>query len=115
MSAVQQEKRQRGRPFGSVGTKASKLRKLASKLKILAETTALEIVERSLDGRPVDKEQLATAKFTITTAKQFHQAVVAEEENKKAEIEETPTGSSIEVEEESNGRAVFKLHMPRSE
>ena len=114
MSAVQQEKRQRGRPFGSVGTKASKLRKLASKLKILAETTALEIVERSLDGRPVDKEQLATAKFTITTAKQFHQAVVAEEENKKDENTVSPE-TEIEVEEESGGRAVFKLHMPRGE
>ena len=114
MTAVQQEKRQRGRPFGSVGTKASKLRKLATKLKILAETTALEIVEKSLDGKSVDKEQLATAKFTITTAKQFHQAVVAEEENKKAEnasSEET----EIEVEEQSDGRAVFKLHMPRGD
>ena len=114
MTALQQEKRQRGRPFGSVGTKASKLRKLATKLKVLAETTALEIVEKSLDGRPVDKEQLATAKFTITTAKQFHQAVVSEEENKKAETEEQE-GSSVEVEEQSDGRAVFKLHMPRSE
>ena len=114
MTAVQQEKRQRGRPFGSVGTKASKLRKLATKLKILAETTALEIVEKSLDGKSVDKEQLATAKFTITTAKQFHQAVVAEEENKKAE--NTPSEETeIEVEEQSDGRAVFKLHMPRSE
>lgn len=115
MTAIQQEKRQRGRPFGSVGTKASKLRKLATKLKLLAETTALEIVEKSLDGRPVDKEQLATAKFTITTAKQFHQAVVAEEESKKAEIDEAREEASIEVEEESDGRAVFKLHMPRSE
>ena len=115
MSAIPQETRPPGRPKGSLGGKTSKLRKLANKLKILAETTALEIVENSLDGKIVDKEQLATAKFTINSAKQFHQAVVAEEENKKAEIEETPTGSSIEVEEESNGRAVFKLHMPRSE
>lgn len=115
MSALQQEKRQRGRPFGSVGTKASKLRKIANKLKVLAETTAMEIVQNSLDGKPVDKEQLATAKFTITTAKQFHQAVVAEEENKKAEIDEAREEASIEMEEEENGRAVFKLHMPRSE
>ena len=81
---------------------------------MLAETTALEIVEKSLDGRPVDKEQLATAKFTITTAKQFHQAVVAEEENKKAE-NASSEDTEIEVEEQSDGRAVFKLHMPRSE
>ena len=109
-----QEKRQRGRHQGSLGGKTSKLRKLATKLKVLAETTALEIVEKSLDGRPVDKEQLATAKFTITTAKQFHQAVVAEEDNKKAETEEQE-GGSVEVEEQSDGRAIFKLHMPREE
>ena len=109
-----QEKRQRGRPFGSVGTKASKLRKLATKLKVLAETTALEIVEKSLDGKTVDKEQLATAKFTITTAKQFHQAVVAEEENKKAENNSSEE-TEVEVEEQSDGRAVFKLHMPRGD
>lgn len=115
MTAIQQEKRQRGRPFGSVGTKASKLRKLASKLKFLAETTAMEIVQNSLDGKDVDKERLATAKFTINSAKQFHQAVVAEEENKKAEIDEAREEASIEVEEQSDGRAVFKLHMPRSE
>lgn len=113
MTALQQEKRQRGRPQGSLGTKTSKLRKLATKLKVLAETTALEIVEKSLDGRLVDKEQLATAKFTITTAKQFHQAVVAEEENKKAE-NASSEDTEIEVEEQSDGRAVFKLHMPRS-
>lgn len=114
MTAVQQETRPPGRPKGSLGGKTSKLRKLANKLKILAETTALEIVESSLDGKPVDKEQLATAKFTINSAKQFHQAVLAEEENKKAEnapSEET----EVEVEEQSDGRAVFKLHMPRSE
>ena len=114
MTAVQQEKRQRGRPQGSLGSKTSKLRKLASKLKFLAETTAMEIVQDSLDGKDVDKERLATAKFTINSAKQFHQAVVAEEENKKAESipsEET----EVEVEEQSDGRAVFKLHMPRSE
>lgn len=114
MTAVQQEKRQRGRPQGSLGSKTSKLRKLASKLKFLAETTAMEIVQNSLDGKDVDKERLATAKFTINSAKQFHQAVVAEEENKKAEnpsSEET----EVEVEEQSDGRAVFKLHMPRGE
>lgn len=115
MTALQQEKRPRGRPFGAVGTKTSKLRKIANKLKVLAETTAMEIVQDSLDGKAVDKEQLATAKFTITTAKQFHQAVVAEEENKKAEIDEAREEASIEFEEEGNGRAVFKLHMPRSE
>ena len=109
-----QEKRQRGRPQGSFGGKTSKLRKLATKLKVLAETTALEIVEKSLDGKSVDKEQLATAKFTITTAKQFHQAVVAEEENKKAENNSSEE-TEVEVEEQSDGRAVFKLHMPRSE
>lgn len=114
MTALQEEKRSRGRPQGSLGGKTSKLRKLATKLKVLAETTALEIVEKSLDGRLVDKEQLATAKFTITTAKQFHQAVVAEEENKKAENSSSEE-TEIEVEEQSDGRAVFKLHMPRSE
>ena len=114
MTAIQQEKRQRGRPFGSVGTKASKLRKLASKLKFLAETTAMEIVQNSLDGKDVDKERLATAKFTINSAKQFHQAVVAEEENKKAENNSSEE-TEVEVEEQSDGRAVFKLHMPRSE
>lgn len=114
MTAVQQEKRPRGRPHGSLGGKTSKLRKLASKLKILAETTALEIVEKSLDGQAVDKEQLATAKFTINSAKQFHQAVVAEEENKKPES--TPEDSTeVEVEEHSDGRAVFKLHMVKVE
>lgn len=115
MTAVQQEKRQRGRPQGSLGSKTSKLRKLASKLKFLAETTAMEIVQNSLDGKVVDKEQLATAKFTITTAKQFHQAVVAEEENKKTEIDESRGEASIEMEEEENGRAVFKLHMSSKE
>lgn len=115
MTAVQQEKRQRGRPFGSVGTKASKLRKIANKLKQLAETTAMDIVQDSLDGKPVDKERLNTAKFTITTAKQFHQAVIAEEDDKKAEIDEAREEASIEVEEQGDGRAVFKLHMPRGD
>lgn len=114
MTAVQQEKRQRGRPYGSLGGKTSKLRKLASKLKLLAETTAMEIVQDSLDGKDVDKERLATAKFTINSAKQFHQAVVAEEENKKAENTSSEE-AEVEVEEQSDGRAVFKLHMPRSE
>ena len=114
MSAVQQEKRPRGRPFGSVGTKASKLRKVAARLKQLAETTAMELVQDSLDGKPVDKEQLSTAKWTITSAKEFHKVVQAEEEGKKSEIDEVRAETSI-VEEETERAVVFQLHMPKKE
>ena len=110
MSTTEQEKRQRGRPVGSFGTKTSKLKRLANKLRTLAETSAMDIVEDSLKGKSVDKEQLATAKFTINAAKQFHQAVVAEEEDKKL-ISDSETESTVEVEEKPDGAAVFKLHM----
>lgn len=115
MSAVQQEKRPRGRPFGSVGTKASKLRKVAARLKQLAETTAMELVQDSLDGKPVDKEQLSTAKWTITSAKEFHKVVQAEEEGKKSEIDDARAEASIVEEEETEKAVVFQLHMPKKE
>ena len=110
MTALQQEKKQRGRPFGSVGTKASKLRKIANKLKFLAETTAMEIVQNSLDGKMVDKEQLATAKWTVTSAKEFHKAVLQEEESKRESVDDARSEIQ-DIEEDQEGKVSFSLVM----
>lgn len=110
------EKKPRGRPVGTVGTKISKLRRVANRLEQMARTQAMELIQKSLDGEPVEKAQLDTAKWTVTTAKAFHQACLAEEESRRQTIDEARQEAVIvEEEEEGSKGAVFHLKMVTSE
>ena len=55
-----------GRPLGAKGIKKSKLRKVETKL-LLLKDKALENIEKSVNGEEVDKEVLASSKWTIQT------------------------------------------------
>lgn len=106
----------RGRPFGST-TKISKLSRISTRLEQMARTQAMTIIQKSLDNKPdVDKEQLSTAKWVVTTSKQFHQAILAEKESWKAKEEgKTPTIEIEEDEEDGNKIAKFSLVMTKEE
>lgn len=111
MTAVPQEKEKNkgGRPIGS-STKISKLQRISTKLNEMARDDAIPLLQKSLDGdKNVDKEQLASAKFVITAAKQYHQAILAEKENfvKKDSDDKDDTP---EVEETSGG-AILSLKL----
>lgn len=69
----------KGRPEGT-GRKISKMKRLSNRIEEMARTKALGIIQKSLDGEEVDKDQLSTAKWTVTTAQQLHKAVLQEEE-----------------------------------
>ena len=106
------EKKPRGRPVGTVGTKISKLRRVANRLEQMARTQAMNLIQKSLDGEAVEKAQLDTAKWTVTTAKAFHQACLAEEESRRQVIDEAREEASIvEEEDKETGAAVFHLKM----
>ena len=111
-----EEGRPRGRPFGST-TKISKLSRISTRLEQMARTQAMGIIQRSLDNKPdVDKEQLTTAKWVVTTSKQFHQAILAEKESWKAkEDSKAPTIEMEEDEDDGNKIAKFSLVMTKEE
>lgn len=104
---MSQEQKQRGRPFGAT-TKQAKLQRIANRLEQMARTQSMQIIQDSLDGKDVDKEKLSTAKWTVTTAKEFHKACLQEKEMKNAAKEdETP---SVEVgDEDEQGGVTFSL------
>lgn len=113
---LQEEKRGKGRPVGTVGTKISKLKRIANKLEAMARTQSLDIIQDSLDGKLVDKEKLATAKWTVSVAKDYHNACLKEEEGKRELIEEARGGDIPEdlpsVEEDDiDGPKKFTLKM----
>lgn len=113
---LQEEKRGKGRPVGTVGTKISKLKRIANKLESMARTQGLDIIQESLDGKVVDKEKLATAKWTVTTAKEFHKAVIQEEESKRVEVDEARSEIQEVEEDEHTGKVSFSLVMqPKKE
>lgn len=99
---VETEQGQRGRPVGSK-TKISKLQRIANRLEQMARTQAMTIIQESLDGKPVDKDKLSTAKWTVTTAKEFHKAVLQEKEGKE-------DSSIVDIDEKpQDGASVFSL------
>lgn len=108
MSAVPQEKNKGGRPVGST-TKISKLQRISTKLNEMARDDAIPLIQKSLDGENIDKERLSSAKFVITTAKQYHQAILAEKEN-FAKKDNEDKDDTPEVEETSGG-AILSLKL----
>lgn len=114
MTAVQQEEQvnKGGRPKGST-TKISKMQRIANRLEEMARVDALPLIQASLDGEPVDKDRLTTAKWTVSSAKDFHNTVLAE---KKARAEKDAAGNPVvEVEEDDeNAPAVFSLKIVES-
>ena len=107
---LQEEKRGKGRPVGTVGTKISKLKRIANRLEQMARIQSMTIIQESLDGVPVDKEKLATAKWTVTSAKEFHKAVLQEEESKRVEIDDARSEIQ-DIEEDQEGKVSFSLVM----
>lgn len=107
MSAVPQEKNKGGRPVGST-TKISKLQRISTKLNEMAREDALPLIQKSLDGdKSIDKARLDSAKFVITAAKQYHQAILAEKENfAKKDGEDKDDAPELE---ESSGGAILSL------
>lgn len=113
MVAVPEEQQNKGgRPVGST-TKISKLQRTANRLEQMARMDALPLIQKSLDGKAVEKDQLATAKWTITAAKDFHNAVLSE---KRAKALKDEDGNPVvpEVDEDSgheneDGPARFTL------
>ena len=111
MSAVpKEEKRGKGRPVGTVGTKISKLKRIANRLEQMARIQSMTIIQESLDGKPVDKEKLGTAKWVVTTAKEFHKAVLQEEESKRESVEDARSEIQ-DIEEDQEGKVSFSLVM----
>lgn len=106
----QEEKRGKGRPTGTVGTKISKLKRIANRLEQMARTQGIETIQDSLDGKVVDKDKLATAKWVVTTAKEFHKTVLQEEQEKKQEIDDARSGIQ-DVDEDEGGKVSFSLVM----
>lgn len=111
--ALQEEKR-RGRPVGSKG-KISRLRRLLTQLEGMAKTQAPQVIQRSLDGEAVDKDQLATAKWIVNTVVTVHKACVAEEEikNGRAEAKEE-VQEEVDVVDSPSG-TVFTLKLVEPE
>lgn len=106
------EKKPRGRPVGTVGTKISKLRRVANRLEQMARTQAMNLIQKSLDGEAVEKAQLDTAKWVVTCSKEFHKACLQEEEGRRQRVEEAREEASIvEEEDKETGAAVFHLKM----
>lgn len=117
MTAVPEEKEEvvnkGGRPKGS-STKISKMQRIANRLEEMARIDALPLIQKSLDGvEPVDKDRLATAKWTISSAKDFNNAVLSE---KKARAEKDAEGQPVvEIDEDDeNAPAVFSLKIVES-
>lgn len=107
------EKKPRGRPVGTVGTKISKLRRVANRLEQMARTQAMNLIQQSLDGEAVEKAQLDTAKWVVTCSKEFHKACLQEEEGRRQRINDARDEASVITEEEDKetGAAVFHLKM----
>ena len=100
-----------GRPVGS-STKISKLQRISTKLNKMANEDAIPLLEKSLAGENIDKERLASAKFVVTTAKQYHQAILAEKENFDKDNggkDETPADEDSE-----NAPARFSLQIVKN-
>lgn len=88
MVAIPEEQQNKGgRPVGST-SKISKLQRTANKLEQMARLDALPLIQKSLDGKSVEKDQLATAKWTVTAAKDFHNAVLSEKRAKAVKDED---------------------------
>ena len=108
MTALPQEKEvnKGGRPVGS-STKISKLQRISTKLNNMANNEAIPMLEKSLAGQDVDKDSLATAKFVINAAKQYHQAIVAEKIDLKADSSSVKDGE----EDDDSAPARFSLRI----
>lgn len=112
------EKKKPGRPFGAT-TQIAKLQRIANRLEQMARTQGMNIIQDSLNGKDVDKETLSTAKWVVTSAKEFHKACLHEKELKNAPKEEFDDDlegktSNVTVEEvETEGAVVFQLHMAK--
>lgn len=95
--------------------KRSELRKLLTKLRTL-EDPALEIIEKSLKGVDVPKDQLTSAKWLVERVVSTTTAAVGEEQRKNA-IKKSLEDNSEDTPEEDNGQKEtekpvrFSLHM----
>lgn len=103
-----------GRPKGT-GKPVSRLRQLEKQLKTLTDTS-LKLIAQELDFgvgkpdvKPVDKEALSTAKWTVTTYTAVRKAAEAEEQSKLVPgapvANETGSGGS----DSEGGPATFTL------
>lgn len=110
VEVVQEQQNKGGRPVGST-TKISKMQRIANRLETMARIDAIPIIQKSLDGKVIDKDQLATAKWTVTASKDFHNTVLAEKKARAAKDEDgNPVTPALEEEEDDeNAPAKFTL------
>lgn len=101
-----------GRPVGS-STKISKLQRISTKLNKMANEDAIPLLEKSLAGEPIDKERLASAKFVVTTAKQYHQAILAEKDALEGGKNEGKQEGEV-PEDDENAPAKFSLKIVKN-
>lgn len=98
---VQQERNLGGRPPKQKG--ASDLRTVRSKLRGLRPESfkVLEAAlnDKPLDGKPVSKEQVATAKWVVNTEVVVHKAIIAEE---SGNLENEDSNEELDVKETKN-------------
>ena len=115
MTALPQEKEvnKGGRPVGS-STKISKLQRISTKLNNMANNEAIPMLEKSLAGQDVDKDSLATAKFVINAAKQYHQAIVAERDSLNKDKEKDKEDDEVDPEDDENAPAKFSLKIVKN-
>lgn len=109
------EKKKPGRPFGSA-TQIAKLQRIANRLEQMARTQGMNIIQDSLNGKDVDKETLSTAKWVVTSAKEFHKACLQEKELKnspKGEFDNEFETKTVVEETETESAVVFQLHMAK--
>lgn len=72
------EKRKAGRPPGP-GRKNSQLKPVLNQLKRMSPE-ALANIQKSVAGKDVDKDVLASSKWVVNTLTTVHKAVISEEE-----------------------------------
>lgn len=104
-----------GRPTQPKGKPVSKLRSTLAKLRQL-EPKALENIEKSVNGEEVDKSQLDTSKWVISTSVTVAKAATAEEATVHG-IRSDLAGDNDEPEEkEEDTKPRFSLHvLPKKE
>ena len=103
------EPKKAGRPKGSLGRTKSKLRKTEASLMKMNDS-AVEVIQRSLDGEKVDSGKLATAKWVVTTSVTVSRAAIAEETALNVGI---PRASGDEEEEKDEQYAALSLTVVR--
>ena len=106
----QEEPKKAGRPHGSRGRTRSKLRKTEASL-LKMNDSAVEVIQRSLDGEEIEPNILATAKWVVNASVTVSRAAIAEETTINADrMKQMELDAEEEAEyDEDNGRAAFSL------